>query len=251
MPFARTGFRAAALCLLALLYASTVDAQDQPASDLPEPEEGLHVSRSSYLVMVAMNGQQMEMNVTHEVEDIEEGWRVTETAESPMGQATDVEVLNREALTPITRTVTQGPMRIELSYSDSTVDGTIRMQGNEQAVDIALDGPIYSDGAAANLVIAALPLVEDYHAEYQTLDLMQQRRRQMQIDVAGIDSVDVPAGSFQTFRVEISSAEGGEGGTTLWIDQESRLVVRAETSVPQLDGATLTSELQSSSRLDD
>lgn len=236
------------LVLCAVMLFVTIAAS---AQDLPTPEQGLHAGTASYLVTVAMNGQEMQMSVTHEIEDVEAGWRVTERAQGPMGEATDVEVLDRTALTPITRTVTQGPMSIELNFSDSTVDGTIVMQDEEQPIDVELDGPIFSDGAAANLVIAALPLALDYRAEYQTLDLIQQRRRRMQVSVAGTDTVAVPAGSFDAFRVEVSSAEGGEGGTTLWIDRDTRLVVKAEASVPQLNGASLVSELQSSSRLDD
>lgn len=245
MTIVHSRYCAAALSVLTLLVTGAAAGQD-----LPTPAHALHVGTSSYLVTVGMNGQQMEMNVTHDIEDVDAGWRVTETAEGPMGQAVDVEVLHQDALTPITRTVTQGPMSIELSFSDSTVGGRISMQGSEQPVNVELEGPIYSDGAAANLVIAALPLAENYHAEYQTLDLMQQRRRRMQVSVAGTDSVAVPAGSFQAFRVEISSAEGADGSTTLWVDRDTRLVVKAEAYVPELDGATLTSELQSSSRLE-
>lgn len=237
----------AALTLLAGgICAGTVAAQD-----LPVPAEDLYEGTASYVVTIDMNGQQMQMNVTHEVEYLEEGWRVTEVAEGPMGTATDVEMLQHAALTPISRSVTQGPMNIDLTFSDSTVTGTIVMQDDEQSVDVHLDGPIYSDGAAANLIIAALPLEGGYTATYRTLDLMQQRERAMQVEVVGTDTLTVPAGSFDAYRVEISSAEGGEGGTTLWIDQESRLVVQAIASVPQLNGATLTSELHHTSRLED
>lgn len=236
--------RLAALAVVSLFLTSAAAAQD-----LPVPEQGLHAGSASYLVSIAMGGQEMQMDVSHTIEDVEDGWRVTETAEGPLGVATDVEVLREGSLAPVSRTVTQGAMRIELSFSDSAATGTVAMEGGEQAINADLNGPIFSDGAAANLVIAALPLEEGYRAEYGTLDLMQQQRRRMQVEVTGTESVTVPAGSFSTFRVEVSSADGGPGGTTLWIDRDTRLVVKAQASVPQANGATLTSELQESSRL--
>ncbi|MEX2400984.1 MAG: hypothetical protein WD423_09460 [Rhodothermales bacterium] len=221
------------------------------AQELPTPSQPLHAGTATYVVTIAMGGQEMQMDVTHTIEDVDEGWRVTETAEGPMGTATDVEVLHHETLTPVSRTVTQGAMSIELAFSDSTVEGTITMQGDEQPVDVHLGGPIFSDGAAANLVLAALPLSNGYRAEYATLDLMQQQRKMMEVEVTGIDTTTVPAGSFETFRAEVSAVDGGHGGTTLWIDTETRLVVKAVATVPQLNGATLTSELHASSRLEE
>ena len=39
----------------------------------------------------------------------------------------------------------------------------------------------------------------------------------MQLKVSGQESVTVPAGTFDAFRVEVTPADGGAEKTTLWI----------------------------------
>ena len=62
-----------------------------------------------------------------------------------------------------------------------------------------------------------------------------------QIKVVGSESITVPAGKFETWKAEVSSAEGEPGVTTLWIDTKSRRVVKILSTRPQ---GTITAELQ-------
>ncbi|MCI0664697.1 MAG: DUF3108 domain-containing protein [Acidobacteria bacterium] len=64
-----------------------------------------------------------------------------------------------------------------------------------------------------------------------------------QLKVTGIEKVAVPAGNFDTFKCEITSAEGEAGKTTLWVARDDRRVVKVSALVPEMNGATLTSEL--------
>ena len=58
------------------------------------------------------------------------------------------------------------------------------------------------------------------------------------------EDLTVPAGSFKAWKVEVTSAEGEPGATTLWIATDSRKVVKTSTSLPAMGGAVVTSELQ-------
>ena len=53
-----------------------------------------------------------------------------------------------------------------------------------------------------------------------------------------------PAGTFQAWKVEIASAEGEPGQTTIWVAKDSRKVVKLSATLPQMGGAVFTSELQ-------
>ena len=64
-----------------------------------------------------------------------------------------------------------------------------------------------------------------------------------QLKVSGVEDVTVPAGTFKAWKVQIASAEGEPGEQTVWIDQASRRVVKVTATLPQMGGATLTSEL--------
>ena len=57
------------------------------------------------------------------------------------------------------------------------------------------------------------------------------------------EDVVVPAGRFQAFKVELSSADGGPDRSTVWIALESRIPVKASTLMAEMGGATLSAEL--------
>jgi hypothetical protein len=61
--------------------------------------------------------------------------------------------------------------------------------------------------------------------------------------VVGAEKVAVPAGSFEAFKLEVTSAEGEPGKTTVWVAKDSRRVVKVVAVLPQMNGAILTSEL--------
>ena len=57
------------------------------------------------------------------------------------------------------------------------------------------------------------------------------------------EKVQVPAGTFNAFRVEISSADGGADKKTLWIAGETHKVVKATAVLASMGGAVVTQEL--------
>lgn len=219
------------------------EPMEETSADLPKPAYGLTPGTDNYQVSFSMGGQQMNLELSRTVEEVEGGWRVTEKAKGPMGEVSDSETLSKPALTPLTRTTSQGPVQIQISYTDAKAEGTFSMGGTDQPIDVDLDGPIFSDGAGANLVIAALPLVEGYTASYRTLDLMTQKVKPMKVSVTGVESVMVPAGTFEAFRVEVAAADGSPGASKIWVAKDSRKVVKTEATVPQAGNATITAEL--------
>ncbi len=217
--------------------------ESELSADLPAPIRDLEPDMDAYVATIKVQEQEMTMDVTRTVEETTEGWRITEITRGPMGEVQDVEILAKEILQPRERHLQQGPVMVDLTYSDSRIEGTFNMQGNEQPVSVDLEGPIYSDGAGGDLVVASLPLEDGYAVTYPTFDLMTQKVKRMRLEVKGTESVTVPAGTFDAHRVEISSAEGAPGSTILWIDVDSREIVRTEQSLPQMGGAVVVAEL--------
>ena len=62
--------------------------------------------------------------------------------------------------------------------------------------------------------------------------------------VVGVESVTVPAGTFDAYKVEVTSADGGSDKETLWIAKDSRKPVKLTAVLAQMGGAVLTEELQ-------
>jgi hypothetical protein len=64
-----------------------------------------------------------------------------------------------------------------------------------------------------------------------------------QLKVLGSESVTVPAGTFDAYKVEILSADNDAEKQTVWIDKNSRKVLKISAVLPSLNGAILTSQL--------
>jgi len=114
-------------------------------------------------------------------------------------------------------------------------------------VDVDLGGALFADGAGAFSAIATLPLADGYTARYRNFDIQTQKVDTKQARVVGAETVTVPAGTYKAWKVEIASGTGNPGTTTLWIDQATRKVVKIGATLPAMNGATLTSELESGS----
>ena len=52
--------------------------------------------------------------------------------------------------------------------------------------------------------------------------MQKQKVKLMQLRVAGSETVTVPAGTFDAFKVELSSADGGPDKSTVWIAKDTR-----------------------------
>ena len=86
------------------------------------------------------------------------------------------------------------------------------MGGPAKPVSVDLGGPVFADGAGASGVLATLPLAEGYTATFRNFDVQKQKASLKQVKVLGAEDVTVPAGTFKTWKVEITSAEGDAGG---------------------------------------
>ncbi|HTW66246.1 MAG TPA: alpha/beta fold hydrolase [Bryobacteraceae bacterium] len=196
-----------------------------------------------YDAKIAMGGQQMALKLSTTIQDSGSSWTATENIDTPMGAMLDTAALAKGKLTLQKRSVKQGPVTIDLDFSSGKAVGTMTMNGQSQPVAVDLDGPLFADAAGANFVIGCLPLAEGYTTAFRNFDVQQQKIKLMQLQVAGSETVTVPAGAFDAFKIELSSAEGGPEKSTVWIAKNARLPVKISTIMPEMGGATLTAEL--------
>jgi hypothetical protein len=117
------------------------------------------------------------------------------------------------------------------------------MNGEDKPIAADLGGPLFADGAGTDQVIACLPLAEGYSTMFRNFDVQTQKEKLMQLTVAGKEEVTVPAGTFQTLRVEVSSADGGSDKRTVWIAPDTHKMVKMSAVLASMGGATMTEEL--------
>jgi dienelactone hydrolase len=205
---------------------------------------GLTGGVSKYAVTVAMGERKMNMQVTSELREVDGGWEATETTSMPNGDAVDSALLAKGTLYLLKRNVVQGPTTLRYEVSGGKAVGAMRMGGQpERPIDVPLPGPLLADGAGGPQVIGALPLELGYKATLHNFDTVKQKAKLLQLEVSGRESVTVPAGTFDAWKVDVSSAEGGNERLTFWIDTKSRQAVKSTAVLAQMGGALLTSEL--------
>jgi dipeptidyl aminopeptidase/acylaminoacyl peptidase len=213
------------------------------ATEVPKPAMDLKAGRANYKASIAAGGQSIPLSMKTEIKDEGGAWVVYETAMTPQGEISDTSTIEKGSLLLRRRSIKQGPMVIELDVKGSKVSGTMTMNGQPRPIDVELGGALIADGAGAFEVIAALPLDLGYSTGFRNFDVQKQKPQLKQLKVVGTESITVPAGTFDAYRVEITSAENDADKQTVWIAKDTRQVVKITAVLPSLGGAILTSEL--------
>jgi dienelactone hydrolase len=216
---------------------------DAGAVGLPKPTLALVASTDKYKASLRAGERSVDMSLAVTLKEENGAWVATDSLSGPMGEIIDTTVLAKDTLIVTRRSVKQGPVLLEIEFKDNRASGKINMGGQEKPIDADVGGPLFADAAGAGHSIAALPLAEGYSTTFRNFDVQKQKVKLMQLKVAGTEQVTVPAGAFDAFRVEITSAEGGADKITMWIAKQPRRVVKVAAVLPQMGGATLTAEL--------
>jgi hypothetical protein len=170
-------------------------------------------------------------------------WIVTDTAQTPQGEMSEASTIEKGTLLVKRRVIKQGPMTMELNVEPNQVTGTTVMNGKSTPLAVESGGPLFADGAGAFDVIASLPLADGYSLSFRNFDVQKQKPQIKQLKVVGTESVTVPAGTFDAYKVEILDTENDADKQTIWIDKTTRRVLKISAVLPSLNGAILTSEL--------
>lgn len=206
-----------------------------PVSDL---RQGEHL----YGVTLHAGEQKMNMELTRKISEDGNNWVITETSKTPMGEIMDQNVISKGNLQPVRRKVVQGPANIEVEYSPEEVKGQLTMGTQKRPISLKLDHPITSDGAGLDLLIAQLPLKENYQTTIAVFDVMSGKIKKMNVKVVGREQVKVPAGTFDAVKVSITEIDG-PSASTLWISAADKNTVKMEANVPQMGNGKLIMEL--------
>jgi len=213
------------------------------APSAPKPAYDLAPGVATYKGTLEAGGQTIPMDITHTVKDSAGVWLVTESASMPMGTMSDESTVSKGSLLLTRRLIHQGPATVDIQFADNKATGTMSVNGQDRPISADLGGVLFADGAGANDVIAALPLAEGYTTTFRNFDIMSQQVKPRQLKVVGSESVTVPAGTFDAWKVVSTPAEGTGETTTVWVNKADRRVVKVSSVLPQMNGAVATAEL--------
>ncbi len=223
-----------------VVLAKTVEAA---SVGVPKPAMDLQAGTYRYQVKIEAGGQAMQLKLSTSIQDGGSSWTAVDTIEMPQGTITDTATIEKATLLLEKRSVRQGPVAIDLDFAGNKAAGKFSMNGQEKPISVDLGGPLFADAAGSEQVIACLPIAEGYTTTFRNFDVQTQKVKLWQLSVAGSESVTVPAGTFQAYRVEIVSADGGSDKRTLWVAKDSHKVVKTSAVLASMGGATMTAEL--------
>ena len=223
-----------------VVLAKKVDAD---AVGLPKPAAELKPGTFNYQVKIEAGGQTMNLKLSTTIKDDGASWTAINSMETPGGTATDTSTIEKTSLILRKRSVTQGPFQMDLDFSGDKAAGKMSMNGQDHPIAVDLGGPLFADGPGENEVIASLPLASGYTTTFRNFDIQAQKVKLQQLSVSGVESVTVPAGKFDAYRVDITSADGGADKKTAWVDKDTHKVVKVSAVVAAMGGAVVTQEL--------
>ncbi len=207
------------------------------------------LKRGQFRYSVSFQGNEVASTAIS-VADTEEGMvEVSEEMSGMMGSQTTTYVVS-PALEPISvdqRGQSQmGEARVDLAYSDGQVTGTATVPqggqqgGQPQLQQVQVDTTLAAGTVDQNMVPAVLlsaPLAEGFEVDLPAFS-PSSGVGQLSASVVGSETVEVPAGSFDTWKVEVS--QSGRK-LNLWVTKETpRMLVRQAFAAQPL-----TLELQS------
>jgi hypothetical protein len=216
---------------------------DAGAVGVPKTTADLQPGLTRYQAKIEMGQNSIQIKVATTIKEENGAWSVTDAMETPMGEAIDTTILEKGTLIVKKHSVKQGPVAIQVEYKDNKATGSFNMNGQDKPISADVGGPIFADAAGAQQSIACLPLAESYSTTFRNFDLQKQTAKLMQLKVTGSERVTVPAGAFDAYRVEITSADGGPEKMTMWVAHDSRKSVKMSAVLTQMGGAVLTAEL--------
>ena len=223
-----------------VVLAKKVDAS---SVGVPKLAMDLQPGTYKYQAKIEAGGQQMSLTISTTIAEDGGAWTATDVMETPNGTATDTATLEKGSLIERKLNAKQGPVAVDLNFTGDKAVGNMSMNGKDQPISVDLGGPLFADAAASKQSISCLPLAEGYTTTYRNFDVQKQKVKLMQLKVSGIEKVTVPAGTFDAYKVEISSADGGDDKETIWIARDSHKAVKESAVLASMGGATLTEEL--------
>ncbi|HEU4713965.1 MAG TPA: alpha/beta fold hydrolase [Pyrinomonadaceae bacterium] len=212
-------------------------------SEVPKPAVDLRPGSHNYKATIAIGGQEIPITSKTDIKEENGAWTVSETAMTPQGEVVDISTIEKGSLLLKRRMIKQGPMSIDMNVAPNKLSGATVMNGNSTPIDADPGGALFADGAGTFEVIASLPLAEGYSLSFRNWDLNKQKAQIKQLKVVGTESVTVPAGTFDAYKLEIVAADNDADKQTVWIDKATRRVLKISAVIPSLNGAVLTSVL--------
>jgi len=217
-----------------------VVTQDIKSAPLAIPSISVKNQNLKYNTTLDLQGQEMNFEINRII-DLKDGLiSIKDQSKTPAGEMIDSALLHIDSLKGKSRSIQQGPLRIDLTLSKNKIDGTVKMDDNESKVDLQSEYDFIMDGPGLDLYMTHLPLKEDYKTIIRVFDTQGQKFQTFDFSVVGADMIQ----QYSCHKCVLKSLDGAEKSQTLWIyKSESPVLVLKESVIPEMGGAKMRMEL--------
>ncbi len=202
--------------------------------------------QSSYSIKINVQGQNIQTNLKREIvkmqADGKDIWRIADVATGRLGGYDTLDI-DASTLLPISRAAKRGQATVNIKFGPDAAVGKIIAGPQQIPLNIKYDSPALSEGASVDLAICSLPLKEGYKAAFNQIDLMKGIAKKMLLEVTGSEKVTAGGKDYDTYKLKIAPAEGGEQ-TLMWVDKAGGKIVKSHSELgAQAGGGTVEVEL--------
>jgi len=118
------------------------------------------------------------------------------------------------------------------------------MGPQEMPVKVQTTNTVLPDGAGMELPISTLPLSEGYKAAIYQFEIMTQKQKAIGLTVVASEKITGAAKEIDTWKIELTPKDGEPGGIKMWVEKDSRKILRTESKLPpQAGGGIAVMEL--------
>lgn len=203
--------------------------------------ENVLTGNSKYLIKIESGGQKINMELNRNISETKfDGRDVLLVYEETKGMmdGTDSLFIDRKTLLPIKRIIKQGMADIKVSFSENKIEGLITAGPQQIPINSNLDSPVLPDGTGTELAISSLALKENLNFKIQQFDLQAGKPKIINVKVLGSEISEINGKMLDTFKVEYKPEDDEQGGSILWIDKQTRKVLKSEMSLPAMMGGS-------------
>lgn len=167
--------------------------------------------------------------------DGQDVWLVNLVNDSTLGRMVEAIYLEDGDLRPSHRTVEQAGVRLAMDYADGAVQGHASFpDGRDVPIDVPLSAPAIGHMESA---LAVLPLSPGFTVELTTFEPTMQMERRWRVVVTQTETTATPAGTFETYRLEINDPQSTGAPGLYWVTRSPpHHTVQSRTTLPDTFG---------------
>ena len=208
--------------------------------DVLIPEREVSVQNHTYKVTIDMQGQKMEFDIVRQIELQEGIIRITDSADSAMGQMRDTTELTADTFVPVSRHVSQGPMTIDLSCDERKVNGKIDMNGSIVEISQKFKSHYLLDNAMCDLYLTLSSSSDIAERYIRVFDVQTQKLDYFKVELDQEESRN----EYLCHKVHLIKYGDKTDKTSYWISKDTPYKMVAKTSVSKaMGGAVINLDL--------